>query len=66
MKIPPPLPPKEAREITKYLFYLAMASISGMVVLGLQDRDYQAFEKMAWLIVGLIGGALKLQTNSTN
>lgn len=64
MQIPPPLPPREAREIIKYLFWLAGALIFAMFVLNLQGRDYQSFEKMAWLIVGAIIGALKLQTNS--
>ena len=66
MQIPPPLPSREGREVLKYCFWLSLALIFAMFILNLQDRDYQAFEKMAWLILGGIIGALKLQTNSNN
>ena len=66
MEIPPPLPPRAAGKIITYLFWLAVSLIFAMFILGLQARDYQSFEKMAWLIVGAIIGALKLQTNSNN
>ena len=64
MQIPPPLPPRERREITKYVFLVAISLIFAMLVLGLQDRDYQSFEKMALLLVGALIGALKLQSNT--
>ena len=64
MQIPSPLPPRERREITKYVFWVAMGLIFAMLVLGLQNRDYQSFEKMAWLLVGALVGALKLQSNT--
>jgi hypothetical protein len=64
MQIPPPLPPRQAREGLKYCFWLSSALIFAMFILGLQNRDYQSFEKMAWLIIGGIVGALKLQSSS--
>ena len=66
MQLPPPLPSRQARETLKYCFYLAISLIFAMFVLNLQNRDYSSFENMAWLIVGAIIGALKLQTNSNN
>lgn len=62
--IPPPLP--NANKIAGYVFYVGLSLITAMFCLGMQNRDYQAFEKLAYLIVGALVGALKLQTNSNN
>ena len=63
-KIPPPLP--HANKIAGYVFYIGLSLIIAMFSLGMQNRDYQAFEKLAYLIVGALVGALKLQTTSSN
>lgn len=62
MEIPPPLSNREARQILQYLFWLVLTLIIAIFVLSLQGREYpEIFKDMAWLIVGAIIGALKLQ-----
>lgn|GEM_PF-3426894 len=64
MQIPPPLPPRQSREIVTGFLWITGVLIVAMFIFGLQGRDYQAFEKMAWAIVGALFGALKLQPSS--
>lgn len=65
MEIPPPLPGVAANHILKYSFWLSLALITAMFLITLQRLEYpQSFENLAFMLVGGIIGALKLQTGS--
>jgi len=59
---------EKANQILLYLLCgLAFAVIIGMFTLTSQGREYPpAFENIVILIIGIIGGALKLQSHNTN
>jgi hypothetical protein len=59
------LPQKAIEQLLVYLCLLAISLVFAMFVLGLQGREnsgvYASFDRLAFLIVGGILGALKLQ-----
>jgi uncharacterized membrane protein YcaP (DUF421 family) len=59
------LPQKAIEQLLVYLCLVALALIAGMFVLSLQGREsslaFGSFDKLSFLILGGILGALKLQ-----